>query len=130
MGWRNIAFSGLDDAAKAIEEARRVLNDQMEPIGRESFVLAVLAAQEALGCALNVIVSDGVTLLAKPVGDIERTGCKCLFVDEQRWAHPGCFAFHDRPGVGIASDDRKHFKVPDSEHPGFLKTVNDPRKQT
>lgn len=56
--------------------------------------------------------------------------CKCYYTEtRERWAHPGCFAFHDVLSVGIVRPDGQEFKAPDSEHPGYLKTVAKPSGQ-
>lgn len=60
MGWRNIAFSCLDDAEAKIKEAREALNKR-GPL--EPFVSALLQAQEALNFALTEAVGDGVRAL-------------------------------------------------------------------
>ena len=53
--------------------------------------------------------------------------CRCFFTPEHvRWAHPGCFAFHDEPSVGVVRPDGQEFRAPDSDHPGYLRTVERP----
>lgn len=53
--------------------------------------------------------------------------CKCFYTPEHaRWAHPGCFAFHDEQAVGVVRPDGQEFRVPDSQHSILLRTVERP----
>jgi hypothetical protein len=63
MGWRNIAFSCLDDAVARISEARESLSDKMKT--SEPFVEALLCAQDAITHALMECVADGVPRLCR-----------------------------------------------------------------
>ena len=62
MGWRNIAFSCLDDAEAKIKEARAALAER-GPL--EPFVLALLQADESINQALREAVNDGVRALTQ-----------------------------------------------------------------
>jgi hypothetical protein len=60
MGWRNIAFSCLDDAEAQIKKAREALQSR-GPL--EPFVGALLNAVESLNQATQEAVNDGVLAL-------------------------------------------------------------------
>ena len=60
MGWRNIAFSCLDDAEAKLKEAREVLNKR-GPL--EPFMRSLLQAQESINHALGEALDDGVRAL-------------------------------------------------------------------
>ena len=64
MGWRNLAFSAMDDATAKIQEAREALRDHKGT--PEDFVLALLAATQTLNEAITYAVGDGVPNLCKP----------------------------------------------------------------
>ena len=64
MGWRNLAFSAMDDATAKIQEAREALRDRKGT--PEDFVLALLAATQTLNEAITCAVEDGVPNLCKP----------------------------------------------------------------
>jgi hypothetical protein len=64
MGWRNVAYSALDDAEKALKAARRAL-DARKP---EDFVSACLQASEALIHAIGLAVDDGLPTLVRRDG--------------------------------------------------------------
>lgn len=66
MGWRNITFTCLDDATKAIDEARAVLKKHGTG---EDLLLALLAAQSAINHAITEAVSDGIPRLCIPIGE-------------------------------------------------------------
>lgn len=76
MGWRNIAFTCLDDATTKIEEARTILRNKGP--SAEDLVLALLSAQEALHHAIEEAVADGVPSLVKPIEDDDPAPVKTI----------------------------------------------------
>jgi hypothetical protein len=60
MGWRNIAFSCLNNAEARLKEAREALQKR-GPL--EPFVRALLQTQEACNMALGEALDDGVRAL-------------------------------------------------------------------
>jgi hypothetical protein len=68
MGWRNVAYTCLDNASERLAEARAVLDVvKATPSTSEDFVRALLQVSEAITHAMGLAVDDG-ALLKSPDG--------------------------------------------------------------
>jgi hypothetical protein len=66
MGWRNVAYSALDDAEKNLKEARKSLNEILvKPGEAENFVRQLLLVSEAIDHAIGLAIDDGIPTLIK-----------------------------------------------------------------